>query len=84
MGYNAENTFYNIMSVSFQGICCMYYLKKQVEKRGAVIMSRQPIQANEDAQANDLKGPQLVARIPLWVSIVVIIGALLSLRWRRD
>jgi hypothetical protein len=41
-------------------------------------MSKQPIQANDTMQTNDLKTSQLVARIPLWVSIVVIIGALLS------
>jgi hypothetical protein len=41
-------------------------------------MAKQPIQANDTMQANNLKTAQLVARIPLWVSIVVIIGALLS------
>ena len=41
-------------------------------------MAKQPIQANDTMQANGLKTSQLVAHIPLWVSIVVIIGALLS------
>jgi hypothetical protein len=41
-------------------------------------MAKQPIQADDTMQANNLKTAQLVARIPLWVSIVVIIGALLS------
>lgn len=75
MGYNAENTFYHIMLVYFQRIYCMYDLKKQ----GAGIMSKQPVQANDVVQTNDLKQPQVVARIPLWVSIVVIVGALLSI-----
>ena len=32
-----------------------------------------------ESQAGDLKTPQFVARFPLWVSIVVILGALLTI-----
>ena len=42
-------------------------------------MSKKSLQANDTMQANSLKTSQLVARIPLWVSIVVIVGALLSI-----
>src|SRR5713226_1343279 len=36
------------------------------------------IQSDGSVQANDLRTPQSVVRIPLWVSIVVILGALLT------
>ena len=41
-------------------------------------MSKQSPQVNDAMQTNDLKTSQLVVHIPLWVSIVVIVGALLS------
>jgi hypothetical protein len=41
-------------------------------------MAKQPVQANDIMRADDLETSQLIARIPLWVSIVVIVGALLS------
>ena len=41
-------------------------------------MKKQSTQ-NDTMQTNNLKAPQLVAHIPLWVSIVVIVGAVLSL-----
>ncbi len=36
------------------------------------------IQSDSSVQANDLRTPQSVVRIPLWVSIVVIFGAVLT------
>ena len=41
-------------------------------------MTKNLMQSDGSAQADDLKTPQSFARIPLWVSIVVIIGALLT------
>jgi hypothetical protein len=41
-------------------------------------MTKNSIQSDGSAQANDLRTPQSVVRIPLWVSIVVILGALLT------
>jgi hypothetical protein len=37
------------------------------------------IKPSAQSQANDFKAPQSVVRFPLWVSIVVILGALLIL-----
>lgn len=42
-------------------------------------MSKQSAQSNDFVQANELRTPQSVVRIPLWVSIVVIVGVLLSI-----
>ena len=36
------------------------------------------IKPSAQSQANDFKAPQSVVRFPLWISIVVILGALLS------
>src|SRR5258708_35616587 len=36
------------------------------------------IQSDGSVQANDLRTPRSVVRIPLWVSIVVILGAVLT------
>ena len=41
-------------------------------------MNKNSIQSDVSTQANDLRTPQSVVRIPLWVSIVVIIGAALT------
>ncbi len=41
-------------------------------------MTKNSIQSDGSAKANDLRTPQSVVRIPLWVSIVVILGALLT------
>jgi hypothetical protein len=41
-------------------------------------MNKNSIQSDVSMQANDLRMPQLVVRIPLWVSIVVIVGAVLT------
>lgn len=41
-------------------------------------MNKRSNKSNDSVQANDLRIPQSVVHIPLWVSIVVIIGALLT------
>jgi hypothetical protein len=41
-------------------------------------MTKRSIQSDDSVQADDLRIPQSVVHIPLWVSIVVIIGALLT------
>jgi hypothetical protein len=41
-------------------------------------MNKDLAQLNDPAQANDLKTHQSIKRIPIWISIVVIIGALLT------
>jgi hypothetical protein len=41
-------------------------------------MTKRSNQSNDSMQANDLRIPQSVVHIPLWVSIVVIFGALLT------
>ena len=40
--------------------------------------TKNSIQSDGSLKADDLKAPQSVVRIPLWVSIVVVIGALLT------
>ncbi len=41
-------------------------------------MNKQSNKSEDSVQADDLRIPQSVVRIPLWVSIVVILGALLT------
>ncbi len=41
-------------------------------------MTKNSTQSDGSVQADDLRTPQSVVNIPLWVSIVVIIGALLT------
>jgi hypothetical protein len=41
-------------------------------------MTKRLIQSDDSMQADDLRIPQSVVHIPLWVSIVVIFGALLT------
>ncbi len=41
-------------------------------------MTKRSIQSDDSVQADDLKISQPVVHIPLWVSIVVILGALLT------
>jgi hypothetical protein len=41
-------------------------------------MTKNSTQSDGSVQADDLRAPQSVVNIPLWVSIVVIIGALLT------
>ena len=41
-------------------------------------MTKNSIQSDGSTKANELRTPQSVVRIPLWVSIVVILGALLT------
>jgi len=41
-------------------------------------MTKRSIQSDDSVQADDLKISQSVVHIPLWVSIVVILGALLT------
>jgi hypothetical protein len=41
-------------------------------------MTKHSIQSNDSVQGDNLRIPELVAHIPLWVSIVVILGALLT------
>ncbi len=41
-------------------------------------MTKNSTQSDGSVQADDLRTPQSVMNIPLWVSIVVIIGALLT------
>jgi hypothetical protein len=41
-------------------------------------MTKNSIQSDSSARANDHRTPQSVVSIPLWVSIVVILGALLT------
>jgi hypothetical protein len=47
-------------------------------EEGASVVTKNSIQSDSSAKAKDLKTPQLVTRIPLWVTIVVILGALLT------
>lgn len=42
-------------------------------------MTNDLTQANDSVTANNLRAPQSGERIPLWISIVVILGALLTL-----
>lgn len=41
-------------------------------------MTKNSTQSDGSEQADDLRTPQSVVRIPLWVSIVVIVGAVLT------
>jgi len=47
-------------------------------EEGVSTVTKNSLQADGSAKADDLKTPQSVKRIPLWVSIVVILGALLT------
>ena len=47
-------------------------------KKGVLQGHPNAIQSDGTAQANDHGAPQSVVRIPLWVSIVVILGAILT------
>src|SRR5260370_21076037 len=51
---------------------------KEPGRQGVSTMTKNSIQSDSSAQANDHRTPQSVVRIPLWVSIVVILGALLT------
>src|SRR6266849_6167009 len=51
---------------------------KALRRQGVSIMTKNSIQSDGSAKANELRTPQSVVRIPLWVSIVVILGALLT------
>jgi hypothetical protein len=52
-----------------------YNVGKYILQLEALTMTRRSAQSHDAVQVN----PQAVVRIPLWVSIVVIVGALLSL-----
>src|SRR5216683_4001259 len=41
-------------------------------------MTKNSAQSDDSVQADNLRTPQSVVRIPLWVSIVVILGAVLT------
>src|SRR5258708_26544238 len=45
---------------------------------GILTMTKHSIQSNDSIQANDFRTPLPVTRIPWWVAIIVILGALLT------
>src|SRR6202162_935691 len=53
-------------------------IKKEPRRQGVSIITKNSIQSDGSTKANELRTPQSVVRIPLWVSIVVILGALLT------
>jgi hypothetical protein len=50
---------------------------KELRKQGVTDMTKNSIQSDGSVQADNLRLPKSVIHIPLWVSIVVILGALL-------
>jgi len=49
-----------------------------ITKKGVLAMTKHSIQSDGSVQRDNLRIPQSVVHIPLWVSIIVILGALLT------
>jgi hypothetical protein len=47
-------------------------------REGALHIMKHPTPTEASAQADDLRTPRPVVRIPLWISVVVILGAVLT------
>jgi hypothetical protein len=51
---------------------------QEFERQGVLNMIKHSTQPDASVQANDLSTPRPVVHIPLWISIVVILGAILT------